>query len=384
MSAKIRAAFRCTRNGNSGKRTAAYDDGQSRRMSNPAAPPLPLAQNSDSKILPAALLAALIVLAGSVAMSVAGAQEKKQAAKPAAKEQPETPAAKKTAPQKAAPEKPAPKAKAEAAAPAAPQQAQPAARPQQSFIQWLITASGFFFFPQLFISIALIALIVTNLLAVRRRNFIALEFVSQFETLVKERKFNEAFELARQEVSMVGRLIAAGLQRLTAGYSEAVRAMQETGEEENMKYEHRLSYLALIGNVATLVGLLGTVWGMVSAFMVIGQSDVAPKPSELARGVSQALVTTVMGLIQAIPAIIFFTILRNRTAALILEVGIVGERLMQNFKGVVARRPAEAASSTSVGSKSSTARPASQSGGARPSSGEHGFGAGRKRPEEPG
>ncbi len=375
MSCAKRAVFRC----NDG--AACQHDAAGRCAANKRVRAVwqgPRASGGLPSSLAVALLAGLIVLAGLSANAAAFGQEQKEAAKqqePPAK--PQKPTAKEPAAKEAA-------AAEEQPPPAPGQKAELTAPPRQSFIQWLITASGFFFFPQLFISIALIALVVTNLLAVRRRNFIAAEFISQFETLVKERKFSEAFELARQEVSMVGRLIAAGLQRLTAGHSEAVRAMQETGEEENMKYEHRLSYLALIGNVATLVGLLGTVWGMVTAFMVIGQSDVAPKPSELARGVSQALVTTVMGLIQAIPAIIFFTILRNRTAALVLEVGIVGERLMQNFKGVVARRPSEAGSSTSLSSKSSTTRPASQTSAARPSGAESGSSTSGKKPDESG
>ncbi len=217
---------------------------------------------------------------------------------------------------------------------------------KKSFIRWVYDAEGIFFFPQLGISIAVVALICTNFLATRRRLFLPEEFTRTFEGQVKDKKFKEAFELAKKEESFVGRLVAAGLQRLSVGYQEAIAAMEELGEEESMKHEHRLSYLALIGNIATLVGLLGTVWGMVAAFMVIGSSDVAPKPSMLAQGVSQALVTTVLGLLQAIPAIIFFTVFKNRIAQLTLEVGTQSEQLMQPFKAVAVRRPAEGAAPT--------------------------------------
>jgi biopolymer transport protein ExbB len=214
---------------------------------------------------------------------------------------------------------------------------------KKSFITWVYEAEGIFFFPQLGISVAVVALITANLLATRRKLFLPEEFTKNFELQVKEKRFKEAFELAKKEESFVGRLVAVGLQRLSVGYPEAITAMEELGEEENMKAEHRLSYLALIGNIATLVGLLGTVWGMVASFMVIGSSDVAPKPSVLAQGVSQALVTTVLGLLQAIPAIIFFTVLKNRVAQLTLEVGTTSEQLMQPFKVVAVRRPAEGA-----------------------------------------
>jgi biopolymer transport protein ExbB len=219
----------------------------------------------------------------------------------------------------------------------------PAEPAKKSFIRWVYDAEGIFFFPQLGISVAVVALITTNILSTLRGKFVPDEFVRTFETYVKEKKFKEAFELSKNEQSFLGKLVAAGLQRLSSGYQEAMGAMQELGEEESMKFDHRLSYLALVGNVATLVGLLGTVWGMVASFMVIGSSDVAPKPSVLAQGVSQALVTTVLGLLQAIPAIIFFTVLKNRIARLTLEVGVISENLMQPFKAVAVRKPTEAA-----------------------------------------
>ena len=220
---------------------------------------------------------------------------------------------------------------------------QPAAPAKQSFIGWVYNAEGIFFFPQLGISIVVVALITTNLLGTMRKRFAPEEFTQTFEGYVKEKKFKEAFELAKKDESFLGKLVSAGLQRLSAGYQDAIAAMEELGEEESMKFDHRLSYLALIGNIATLVGLLGTVWGMVASFMVIASSDVAPKPSVLAQGVSQALVTTVLGLLQAIPSIIFFTVLKNRIARLTLEVGMTSETLMQPFKAVAVRKPTEAA-----------------------------------------
>ena len=220
---------------------------------------------------------------------------------------------------------------------------EPAAAPKQSFIGWVYKAEGIFFFPQLGISVAVVALITTNILGTLRSKFVPDEFIQSFENHVKEKKFKEAFELAKKEESFLGKLVSAGLQRLSSGFQDALGAMEELGEEESMKFDHRLSYLALIGNIATLVGLLGTVWGMVASFMVIASSDVAPKPSVLAQGVSQALVTTVLGLLQAIPSIIFFTVLKNRIARLTLEVGVTSETLMQPFKAVAVRKPTEAA-----------------------------------------
>ena len=106
------------------------------------------------------------------------------------------------------------------------------------------------------------------------------------------------------------------------------------GEDENMRLEQRLSYIALIGQVSPMIGLLGTVNGMVAAFQTIARTNTQPKPSDLAGGISMALITTLIGLMLAIPAIAAFGIFRNRLARLVLEVGIFSERLMSRFQNV--------------------------------------------------
>jgi len=99
-----------------------------------------------------------------------------------------------------------------------------------------------------------------------------------------------------------------------------------------------MSYMALIGTVSPMVGLLGTVQGMIASFSVIANSPTAPKPSELAKGISTALFTTLVGLFIAIPAIAAYNILRNRLQRLVLEVGILSESLMSRFSNVGAKK----------------------------------------------
>jgi biopolymer transport protein ExbB len=140
--------------------------------------------------------------------------------------------------------------------------------------------------------------------------------------------------MAKNDESFLGLVLSAGLAKLSAGYEQAIEAMQEVGEEENMKLEHRLSYMALIGTVSPMVGLLGTVQGMIASFSVIANSPTTPKPSELAEGISTALFTTLVGLFIASPAIAAYNILRNRVARLVLEVGILSEGLMSRFSNV--------------------------------------------------
>lgn len=205
----------------------------------------------------------------------------------------------------------------------------------ESLLVWLYHALG----PRyvvvfLFLSFTLVALFVMNLLAIRRENIIPAGLVQGFETNLNEKRYQEAYELAKNDDSMLGQVLSAGLANLGTGYDKAMGAMQEIGEEETMKLEQRLGYVALIGQIGPMFGLLGTVDGMVAAFDVIAKSSVTPKPSELAAGIGTALVTTVLGLWVAIPSIAYYTIMRNRMQKLLLEVGVVSENLMTRFSSV--------------------------------------------------
>jgi biopolymer transport protein ExbB len=95
--------------------------------------------------------------------------------------------------------------------------------------------------------------------------------------------------------------------------------------------------MALIGTIAPMVGLFGTVDGMIRSFIVIANTNTTPKPAELAAGISTALVTTIVGLAIAIPAMGAFNILKNRVQRLVFEVGVVSESLMSRFE---AQQPA--------------------------------------------
>lgn len=224
-------------------------------------------------------------------------------------------------------------AAAPAAAPAAgaPAGGDNAAEPAETFLTWMIKASGAWGAALLLLSFVMVAIIMMNLLQVRRDNLLPEGFVAAFEDKLNAKDYQGAYEISRNDDSLIARVLAAGLSRLNRGYEEAVEGMQEVGEEESMTMEHRLSYLALIGSVAPMIGLMGTVWGMIASFRTIATAPVAPKPKDLADGISTALFTTLEGLVVAIPAIIAYSLLRNRVSRLLLEVGRVSEGLMSRL-----------------------------------------------------
>ena len=216
----------------------------------------------------------------------------------------------------------------------------------ESFLTWAVRASGIFGFLILLCSFIMVALIMMNILSLRREQVMPAAFIESFEQKLNAKDYQGAYETARNDGSLLGRVLAAGMSRLNRGYDDAVEGMQEVGEDENMVLEHRLSYLALIATVSPMLGLLGTVQGMIMSFSEIANSVQQPKPKDLAEGISTALFTTLEGLIVAIPAMIAYSILRNRLSRFMLEVGIISENLMSRFSTVGKKSAGGAAPAT--------------------------------------
>ncbi len=204
-----------------------------------------------------------------------------------------------------------------------------------NLLTWVIKSLGFGYLGIfLALSVNLDSLFVMKMLAARRDTLCPHELVDAFEEKLNEKDFQGAYDMARTDESVLGQVLSAGLAKLSRGYNKAIEGMQEVGEEESMKLEHRLSYMALIGNLSPMIGLFGTVHGMIDSFQVIAISQATPKPAELAEGISTALFTTLVGLAIAIPAIAAYNVIRNRVTRLLLEVGVTSENLMSRFEDV--------------------------------------------------
>lgn len=184
----------------------------------------------------------------------------------------------------------------------------------------------------LIMSIVLVALVVRAILAVQKNNFVPEDLVQGVEANLAEGNTVGAAELVAADESFLGSILNAGLSKLTKGKDETLEAMQVAGDGETMKVEQLLGYIALIGNIAPMVGLLGTVQGMVESFGTIANSPQTPKPSALASGIERALYTTLVGLYLAIPAIVIYNILRNYMQRQIHSAGSKGEELIEKFQ----------------------------------------------------
>ena len=203
----------------------------------------------------------------------------------------------------------------------------------KNYLTFLVEALGIkYVIIFLLLSFGLVALLVMCFMQFRKSVLMPPALAEQFEQHVENKEFQQAYELAKNDDSYLGKVLAAGMGKLQSGYPAAVEAMQAAENEQAMSLEHKISYVSLVGALAPMFGLLGTVDGMVAAFMLIAQRDTAPKPSELAVGISQALVTTLIGLWLAIPAIACYGMFKNWLQRFNKDVDDEAMRLMSRFQ----------------------------------------------------
>jgi biopolymer transport protein ExbB len=205
----------------------------------------------------------------------------------------------------------------------------------KSYLTFLVEALGIkYVIIFLLLSFGLVALLVMCFMQFRKSVLMPEALAQQFEQHLENKEFQQAYELAKGDDSYLGKVLAAGMGKLQAGYPAAVEAMQAAENEQAMNLEHKISYVSLVGALAPMFGLLGTVDGMVAAFMLIAQRDTAPKPSELAVGISQALVTTLIGLWLAIPAIACYGMFKNWLQRFNMDIDDEAMKLMARFQNM--------------------------------------------------
>ena len=210
---------------------------------------------------------------------------------------------------------------------------------KENYLVWMFRALGWVFGPVFVIlSLVDVALIVMNLMAIRRVNLVPENLILEFGELMDSQKFQEAYQVAKENDSLLGRVLAAGLSKVPSGYEKAVQTMQDVGQEETMKLEHQIGYLALVGNLAPMVGLFGTVVGMIASFQVIAAGGATPSPQKLAEGIATALFTTMIGLTIALPSLAIYDIIKNRLARFILEIGIISDNYIGRFSSVAHKK----------------------------------------------
>ncbi len=198
-----------------------------------------------------------------------------------------------------------------------------------NLVLFMIKSLGWVFGPLLLaISVAMLALVVLLALDLRMSSAIPPGFVDEFTDTVNKRKFKEAFDMARNDPSFLGQVLTAGMSRLQYGLEDAREAAMNTLESIKSDKEQKNNYNAVIATVGPMLGLVGTVYGMIQSFSVLATAGTQVNPAKLADGISHALVVTLFGVGISVPAIFFNAFYKNRITRVCMDVGHIADDLL--------------------------------------------------------
>jgi len=224
-----------------------------------------------------------------------------------------------------------PNAEQPQAAPPTTEAPPPAKNTRMGFFEmiWHVATSAGIVFGGLLLTIStcLVALVILLILDLRLSGAIPPGFVEDFTDTINKRRFKEAFEMARAEPSYLGRVLTTGMSRLQYGLDDARQAANSMTESIRASKEQFITFLATIGTLGPLLGLVGTVYGMIQSFSVLGKT-ANPAASDLAEGISHALAVTLLGVSISVPAIFFHAFFRNRLIRIAMETGAVADDLL--------------------------------------------------------
>ena len=190
------------------------------------------------------------------------------------------------------------------------------------------------------LSLVMLALVFEHLMTIRRQTLIPRGLAEDIQKLTGQGQIKLAEERCVASRSFLGYLLAAGLREIELGYSAVEKAMEDAAAQQAARLLRKIEYLSMISTIAPMLGLMGTVWGMILAFMEF-ERKANPQVSELAPGIYKALVTTLFGLIVAIPAIAAFGFFRNRIDELVAETALTAEQVFADFKRSLALKRRE-------------------------------------------
>jgi len=182
------------------------------------------------------------------------------------------------------------------------------------------------------LSIGAVALVVEHIMTIREPVLMPPGLGDDVRQLLSEGKLGPAQQRCRQEPSFLAFVLEAGLAEADVGWSAVEKAMEDATADQSARLFRKIEYLSVIGNIAPMLGLLGTVIGMILAFREVANTQGAARAADLAGGIYQALVTTVEGLIVAIPALAAFAVFRNRVDQLVAESTYVAQHAFAPLK----------------------------------------------------
>ena len=175
-------------------------------------------------------------------------------------------------------------------------------------------------------------LVVEHFMSIKRDKLAPPEAIDEIEELLQEGNYQEALEYCEAEPTFFTRIMAAGIRKLGHSFGTLEKAVEEMEDEEAVKLHQKIGWLSLIAGISPMMGLFGTVTGMVGAFSTIATAKGGVEPADFAGDIQLALITTVLGLAVAIPVTAMFVFFRNRVTMLTLEIGAIIEEMFERFR----------------------------------------------------
>jgi len=182
---------------------------------------------------------------------------------------------------------------------------------------------GFIMWPILLSSIIGLAVSIDRFIMLRKAKINVPAFMVRIRGFIKKKDISGAISYCMQEKSPVANIVRKGLKKYKYGHDRVKDAIENAGSQEISKLEKGLSVLASVAGIAPLLGFLGTVTGMIQAFMTIQDLAGAANPSDLAGGIWEALITTAFGLIIGIPALALYNYFLGSVKKLVGEMETV-------------------------------------------------------------
>jgi biopolymer transport protein ExbB len=177
------------------------------------------------------------------------------------------------------------------------------------------------------LSITAAYLIFEQIMVLRRKDVLPPNLADEVLQMLSQGRVVEANDACHRNPSPLSFVIVNGLSELDFGWQAMEKAMEDAVAEQAAKMYRKIEYLSVIGNLAPMCGLLGTVAGMILAFQQVAASRGSAGAADLAEGIYSALVTTVAGLVVAIPSLAAFAVFRNRIDQLIAEIAFVAQHV---------------------------------------------------------
>lgn len=198
-------------------------------------------------------------------------------------------------------------------------------------VKGLLQAGGTIGWVIVGLSVAMVALIIEHLLSIRRGSLMPAGLAEELHQLIAQGQYQQAEAVCRDRPSFLGFVVAAALQDVGLGYSAVEKSMEDASAEQAARLFRKIEYLSVIGVLAPMLGLMGTVWGMILAFGEFAR-NANPQPTDLAPSISLALVTTLQGLIVAVPALAAFAWFRSRVDEYVAETSLLAEHVVSPMK----------------------------------------------------